>query len=81
MRKKESENQMATKHFTAAITKEGKWYVAKSIEVEVTSQGKTFEEALANLKEALELYFEDEEVPVTLQAPIIAPVEVNVSHG
>ena len=55
--------------------------MAKSIEVEVTSQGKTFEEALANLKDSLELYFENEEVPVTLQAPIIAPVEVNVSHG
>lgn len=67
--------------FTAAITKEGKWYVARSLEVEVTSQGKTMEEALANLKEALELYFEDEEVPKAIQAPIIAPLEVNISNG
>lgn len=40
--------------------KEDKWYVAKALEVEVASQGKTEEEALKNLKEALELYFEDQ---------------------
>lgn len=41
------------------ITKEDNWYVASSIETSVASQGKTIEEAIANLKEALELYFED----------------------
>ncbi len=41
------------------ITKEDKWYVASSIETNVTSQGHTIEEALENLKEALELYYED----------------------
>lgn len=41
------------------ITKEDDWYVANSLETNVTSQGKTIEEAVANLKEALELYFED----------------------
>ncbi|MGH2572179.1 MAG: type II toxin-antitoxin system HicB family antitoxin [Actinomycetota bacterium] len=44
---------------TAAVTHEPPWYVARCLEVEVTSQGKTVDEALANLKEALELYFED----------------------
>jgi predicted RNase H-like HicB family nuclease len=39
---------------TAAITKEDKWYVARCLEVEVTSQGATMEEALANLHEALD---------------------------
>jgi len=72
---------MISRRFTAAIVKEGKWYVARSLEVEVTSQGKTLEEALTNLKEALELYFEDEEVPENIQAPIIAPLEVNLSNG
>ncbi len=43
--------------FTAAITREDGWYVARCLEVEVTSQGKSVEEARANLKEALELYF------------------------
>ena len=32
----------------------------KSLEVEIASQGTTKEESLANLKEALELYFEKE---------------------
>lgn len=62
--------------FTAVITKEGQWYVAKAVEVEVASQGKTIEEALENLKEALELYFQDEPLPEVLPAPIIATVEV-----
>lgn len=45
-----------------AITwKEEKWFVAKALEVEVASQGNTKKEALKNLEEALELYFEDED--------------------
>lgn len=44
----------------AVIWKENKWYVAKALEVEVASQGLNEKEALSNLKEALELYFEDQ---------------------
>lgn len=51
---------MMMKRFTAAINKEGKWYVARCLEVEVTSQGETLEKSIDNLKEALELYFEDD---------------------
>jgi predicted RNase H-like HicB family nuclease len=40
------------------VWKEGKFYVAKALEVEVASQGKSEKEALKNLQEALELYFE-----------------------
>ena len=47
-----------TKRFNAAITKEGKFYVAHCIELGVVSQGKSIEEAQANLKEAVELYIE-----------------------
>lgn len=63
---------------TAAITQEGAWYVARCLEVEVTSQGRTLEEAVENLREALELYFEDEAAPKPLPAPIIAPVDVEI---
>jgi predicted RNase H-like HicB family nuclease len=52
------------------------WYVARCLEVEVTSQGESVEEAIANLQEALELYFEDEPVPEGVEPPIIASVEV-----
>ena len=41
------------------ITKEDDWYIASSVETSVVSQGKTVEESIANLREALELYFED----------------------
>lgn len=55
----------------ALVWKEGKWFVAKSLEVEVASQGKTKKDALENLKEALALYFEDEKLtpPVPLTSP------------
>ncbi|HVA59748.1 MAG TPA: type II toxin-antitoxin system HicB family antitoxin [Mycobacteriales bacterium] len=63
--------------FTAAVTHEGGWRVARCLEVEVTSQGSTVEEALANLQEALELYFEDQPIPDVVEPPIIATVELS----
>ena len=48
------------KRIHSVVWKEDKLYVAKALEVEVVSQGKNEQEAIQNLKEALELYFEDE---------------------
>ena len=62
--------------FTAAVIQEPPWYVARCLEVEVTSQGETVEEALRNLREALELYFEDQPLPDHIETPIIAPVDI-----
>ena len=61
---------------TAAITHEAPWYVARCLEVEVTSQGETAEEALDNLREALELYVEDAPIPDLVEPPIIASVDI-----
>jgi len=47
---------------TASVWQEDDMYVAKCLELRVASQGATREEALANLKEAVELYLEDEDV-------------------
>lgn len=44
--------------FFASVWREGGWYVAQCLEVDVAGQGETEEEALGNLREALELYFE-----------------------
>lgn len=44
----------------AFIYRDGDWFVAKSVEG-IASQGKTQEEALENLKEALSLYYEENE--------------------
>ena len=69
--------------FPAVITKEGKYYVAHCPELDVASQGKTVEEALQNLKEAIELYLEDEdaEVPERLMTPLVTSVEVETSEA
>ena len=45
--------------FTAVLNKEEDMFVAQCPEVGTTSQGKTIEEAIANLKEATELYKEE----------------------
>jgi predicted RNase H-like HicB family nuclease len=49
---------MNTTTFTAVLEKEGDMYVALCPELDVASQGKTVEEATANLKEAVELFLE-----------------------
>lgn len=50
---------MAVKTFTAVLHKEEDIYVAECLEVGTVSQGYDIEEALANLKEATELYLEE----------------------
>lgn len=47
------------------VWREEDMYVAREVATGVTSQGKTVEEALENLREALELYLE--EVPEALE--------------
>ncbi len=46
-------------NFKSVIWKEGKYYVAQCLNVDVSSFGNDKKEALKNLDEALELYFED----------------------
>ena len=65
-----------TQKFTASVSKEGNWFVAQCLEVDVASQGKTEEEALANLREALELHFEE---PQATAAPQLHRVDVEIS--
>jgi predicted RNase H-like HicB family nuclease len=50
---------MTFKTFTAVIHKEENLYVAECAEIGTISQGETIEEAVANLKEATELYLEE----------------------
>ncbi len=42
------------------VFREDKFFVSQSLNVEVSSFGSTIDEAIKNLKEALDLYFEDE---------------------
>jgi predicted RNase H-like HicB family nuclease len=41
---------------TAAVHQEEDWYIARCLELDVASQGESVEEALTNLREAVELY-------------------------
>lgn len=66
---------MKKQQFTASVTREDTWYVAQCLEVDVASQGTTEEEALANLREALELYFEP---PTPTSLPHIRTLEVEI---
>jgi predicted RNase H-like HicB family nuclease len=50
---------MQVRVLTAIIRKEEDIYVAECPEVGTVSQGYTIEEAIANLKEATELYLEE----------------------
>jgi len=46
------------RRFTAMVWHEDDWFVAQCLEIDVASQGESEEAAIANLREALELYFE-----------------------
>lgn len=64
---------------TAVITREANWYVARCLQIEVTTQGPTVEEALANLREALELYLTNgATVPSPIGHPIVTQIDVHV---
>lgn len=65
-------------HLTAAVTHEDGWYVARCLDVEVTSQGESVEEALDSLREASELYFEDQPVP-EVHDVMTAPIRLDVA--
>jgi predicted RNase H-like HicB family nuclease len=64
--------------FSSVISKEGKLYVANCPELEIASQGESVESALENLREAIELYLQDEDakVPDVNYRPIVTVVKV-----
>ncbi len=66
---------MAVRTFTAVVHKEGDLYVAECPEVGTVSQGRTLEEALANLKEATELYLEEFPLP-RVERPLVTTFDV-----
>ena len=73
-------NSVSTmRQFLVAITKEDDFFIARCPELNVTSQGKTLEEAEENIKEAIELYIESfgtEDLPQQVSKPYLTFVEV-----
>lgn len=67
-----------TLHLTVVLAQEGDWYVARCLEIEAVSQGQTVEKALANLRDVIEVYLEEEGVPPTLAPPLVTSIDVPV---
>jgi hypothetical protein len=63
------------RRFSASVWPEGDWYVAQCVDVDVASQGRTKDEALENLEEALQLHFTP---PVATVTPEMSCVEVEL---
>ncbi len=61
--------------FSASVWQEGVWWVAQCLDVDVASQGPTEGEALANLREALELHFEEPQATLT---PVMRKIEAEI---
>ena len=64
------------RNYHAIVWKEDKWYVAKAVEIEVASQGKTRKQALQNLSEAIDLLMEEEN-KVSFRIPLLKSVELH----
>lgn len=64
---------------TTVITREGDWHLARCHQVEVTTQGRTVEEASANLKADPEPYFADGvPMPPTVGQLFVTQIEIQV---
>jgi len=59
--------------FTASVWREGKWYVAQCLEVDVARQGRNETAALKALADALALHFAS---PVATSKPKLRPVTI-----
>ena len=64
------------KEVSASVWQEGEWFVAQALETDVASQGRSVQEALVNLREALELHFE---APVATISPEVRRIEIEVA--
>jgi predicted RNase H-like HicB family nuclease len=64
--------------YTARTWKEDGIFIAQCAEIDVANHGNTEQEALANLREALELYLKP---PTATLVPKVSSIEVEVAHG
>ena len=74
---------MKENDFNVVYTKEKNWIVARCIEIDVVSQGKTMQSAQRNIKEAISLYIESfgkPQIPEYKSKPVIKKVSIS-AHG
>ncbi|MCP9768521.1 type II toxin-antitoxin system HicB family antitoxin [Lacihabitans sp. LS3-19] len=63
------------------VWKEGEHFVAQCLNVDVSSFGDTKDSALENLKEALELYFEDSSINAVQEIEQLEIIHATFSHA
>lgn len=70
-----------TLHLTVAVTRQSEdCYVAKCLEIDMVSQGKTVEMAIDNLRDALEMLYEGQQDVEDPPAPIIESIKAGVTQ-
>lgn len=62
--------------FSAMVQKKNERYVSSCLELEISSQGKTIEEAVSNLKEAVELHIERKDITLPVKRPFLTTFRV-----
>jgi predicted RNase H-like HicB family nuclease len=65
------------KSVTAIIHKGEKFYIGECLEIDVITQGKSIDETLKNLKEAVALYFEGEKIELPEEPSITVTLGVD----
>jgi len=65
------------KDVSLVVWQEGTWFIAQCLDVDVASQGHSEDEAIANLRDALELYFTP---PVATILPQVKKLEFEVAR-
>jgi predicted RNase H-like HicB family nuclease len=72
---------MAVVTLSAVIHREADLYVAECPELGTVSQGSTIEEAVGNLKEATELYLEEQTEPITVAPAILTTFSIDTANA
>ncbi len=72
---------MAKYNLQSVVWKEGKYYIAQCLNVEVSSFASSRKQALKNLDEALELYFEDEKPKKLLRIEKVEVVPSKIEYA
>jgi predicted RNase H-like HicB family nuclease len=69
---------MKTYAFNSVVYRDGKHFVAQCLDVDISSFGHSESESLDNLREALELYFEDKPISAkhSISSPKVVPLKL-----
>jgi predicted RNase H-like HicB family nuclease len=61
---------------TVHTWQEGNWWIAQCLEVDIATQGRTEQDALDNIRDALDLYFEE---PMPSIVPQVHTIDLAVA--